>query len=650
MASFADLAALPVPASRFLVRNKEGLQTFMGPPTVTPEDGIITTPRDTSNALQGVRNLRVKPVYSPGGQVVCVVSELPGTPIAIHDADSGALITSIGETSAESVEFSPLGTYLVTWSRPKTGSTAPTLLVWEVSTQICVASYQQKAQKTNVLQWTADERYCCHMVSNEVRIMRGTDLAAGAISKVFHKGISQCTVAPVAPDSTCTIGVFVPEKGGKPASASLYVFPGEGDVQGPTTSRTMFAASEVRFLWNITGTSVLCHTSSDVDHSNTSYYGASGLFLLGTFAVNNLTEKIAQSKEGPIHDVAWSPAGDKFILSAGTMPARCTLYNAKAEMIYEFGETHRNTIIWSPHGRFLCLAGFGNLAGEMDFYDTAKNSIKKMGTNSAHCTVSYGWSPDSRYFFTAILAPRMNVDNGFKVFKYNGVGPVVAQPFEQAFDFVIQPLHTMRFPSRGQSPRRDGSDGGPKPVAVAAPPVAKPAAYRPPGASAGGSGGLAGLLRKGTEVAPVGKVKPTSTGPPAIGGKNTGQGMRFAPRSIPGLAEPHVIKPKEDPAVVEAKKEAKKKAERDRKEAQALAKEAEEIAAKEAARIAALPKAIDELTVEEKEKRAKNLRKKLKVIDELKVKLASGAALNDDQMAKINNVADVIADLEKLGL
>jgi hypothetical protein len=29
-----------------------------------------------------------------------------------------------------------------------------------------------------------------------------------------------------------------------------------------------------------------------------------------------------------------------------------------------------------------------------------------------------------RYFMTATLAPRMNVDNGLRIFKYNGAGPV----------------------------------------------------------------------------------------------------------------------------------------------------------------------------------------------------------------------------------
>lgn len=37
------------------------------------------------------------------------------------------------------------------------------------------------------------------------------------------------------------------------------------------------------------------------------------------------------------------------------------------------------------------------------------------GSNSSHCSVTCAWSPDSRYFLTATLTPRMNVDNGFKV-------------------------------------------------------------------------------------------------------------------------------------------------------------------------------------------------------------------------------------------
>lgn len=119
---------------------------------------------------------------------------------------------------------------------------------------------------------------------------------------------------------------------------------------------------------------------------------------------------------------------------------------------FDFGEAPRNTISWSPHARFLALAGFGNLSGELSFWD--RKTLKCLGTArrrprgrppllaaharpavvaaggrrrhvappharhawrgqvEAHMTVAYEWSPDSRHFLTAILFPRLRVDNG----------------------------------------------------------------------------------------------------------------------------------------------------------------------------------------------------------------------------------------------
>ena len=76
-------------------------------------------------------------------------------------------------------------------------------------------------------------------------------------------------------------------------------------------------------------------------------------------------------------------------------------------------------MIWGNLGRLLCLAGFGNLNGEMDIWDMeVKKKIGSCKSNSAsHCE----WSPDDRKLLTAILTPRLRVDNCYKVFSYTGV-------------------------------------------------------------------------------------------------------------------------------------------------------------------------------------------------------------------------------------
>ena len=46
-------------------------------------------------------------------------------------------------------------------------------------------------------------------------------------------------------------------------------------------------------------------------------------------AVDGHHESLASLKEGPVHDVAWSPTGSHFIVIAGFMPAKTVLFDAK---------------------------------------------------------------------------------------------------------------------------------------------------------------------------------------------------------------------------------------------------------------------------------------------------------------------------------
>ncbi len=644
-----------LPPTRFLIRGRDGLCTFQGPPSQTPETGKVEASSDAGHGLNGVRGLRLAPKYSPDGSKVCLVKDA-GQPIAIHDGHTGDKIGEVPVKEASLVEFSPQGTYLTTWSRPGNATNGvkadDNFIVTRISDGAVVGSFFQKAYKQDALQWTKDETYCAHLVTNEVRFLKVSDTAMVPSGKCVHKGLSQYKLAPSpGDDGRYAVGVFTPEKGGKPALVNMYFWKadGEGMAEGPSNSRTVFAASEATMMWNDQGNSLLVHTHSDVDKSNTSYYGATGLYVLTTPAAGDISEKISQSKDGPVYDVKWSPSGDKFVVAAGHMPSRSTLYNHKAQPLYEFGEAHRNTIIWAPHGRFVCVAGFGNLAGEMDFYDTVK--MKKMGANISHCAVQYGWSPDSRYFMTATLAPRMNVDICFKIFKYNGIGPISTEAYTQAFDAMWQPQPTSRYPDRGQSPRREGD---PKPIKDLAELKEKETgsvgAYRPPGARGGAAASsLANKLRR--ESAPVGKVKTGADGAPKSVGA-TGMdvikgGMRFAPRVIPGM--PVGTAPK---VLTEAEKEAKKAKADEKKKAK---KAAQEAAAAESATVknaassgdGGAMKPVEEMTAEEKEKRGKALKKKLKSIAELKAK---GGEMNEDQKVKLASETDLQKELDQLSI
>ncbi len=307
MAEFNTIDISSLPLQQILVRGKTGLQGYTGPNSgnAIMENGVYS----------GITNLRSSPVYSNDGQILAIIYETKN--LTLYNTSNGDILTEIPFSDIQKVEFSPKGTFLVTWSRPTKGSASDeadgNLRVWHVQSGVMTAAYSLKTYKADSIQWTVDEAYCFRLVTNEVHIFDGSNLNGGILEKVRHKGLISFKVTPTSVPYV-SIAVFNPDAGGKPARVSLYQFKGAGHaVEGPLNSRTIFAASEAKFLWNSTGTSLLVHSHSDVDSSNTSYYGATGLYILlaGNSDVSN---KVEQSKEGPIHDVQWSPNGDRLAI------------------------------------------------------------------------------------------------------------------------------------------------------------------------------------------------------------------------------------------------------------------------------------------------------------------------------------------------
>lgn len=101
------------------------------------------------------------------------------------------------------------------------------------------------------------------------------------------------------------------------------------------------------------------------------------------------------------------------------MPAKTVIFNQRAVAQHTFPLGPRNTILFSPHGRFILVAGFGNLAGQMDIYDAEKDFSKITtieGSNPSVCE----WSPDGKHILTATTSPRLRVDNGIRIWHMTG--------------------------------------------------------------------------------------------------------------------------------------------------------------------------------------------------------------------------------------
>jgi translation initiation factor 2A len=64
------------------------------------------------------------------------------------------------------------------------------------------------------------------------------------------------------------------------------------------------------------------------------------------------------------------------------------------------------------------IGGFGNLAGEIDFWTVDTN--KEIGKTKAYCTVGIHWAADGKHVLSAVLHERVKVDNEVRI--YNAAG------------------------------------------------------------------------------------------------------------------------------------------------------------------------------------------------------------------------------------
>ena len=211
---------LESPATLILAQTRGGLVEFRGPTSFSNPDGspVSISPSNKFTHL-GLR-LRLAPQLSANGRYVAFVVD--EAPIIVCDAELGSIVAQIDCIDAQYVEFSPLGNYLVTFSRHRGGSDPcdGNQRVWQVDGGTLVAQYLQKVFKKNAIQWTSDEVYLLRHVTNEVHIYLVVDLSTGTYFKVTHRGLNSFRVSPTS--NPLHVVVFNPESSGNPARVTLY--------------------------------------------------------------------------------------------------------------------------------------------------------------------------------------------------------------------------------------------------------------------------------------------------------------------------------------------------------------------------------------------------------------------------------------------
>ncbi|KAI1442797.1 translation initiation factor eIF-2A [Annulohypoxylon stygium] len=453
---------------QFAYRTQKAIGVTDADPIYTPLPGFV----------QPEGNLRCC-VYSPCGRYLAWASS---ERVCVIDASVGHVLTNIAIPNVFEVAFSPRGSFLSTWERPakdEAGDATKNFKIWrtiedtpEGAEKQPLGRFVQKSQTGWNLQYTSDEKFCARLVTNEVQFYDSNDLST-VWNKLRAEGVTDFAIAP---GQSHNVAVFIPERKGQPAAVKVYNVP---QFTQPISQKTFFKGDKVQLKWNSLGTNLIVLAQTDVDKSNKSYYGETTLYLLS--ANGSLDARVTLDKDGPIHDVSWSPNGKEFGVIYGYMPAKTTIFNHRAVATHSFPIAPRNTIIFSPTGRFALVAGFGNLAGQIDVYDLEKDYRKICTIESGNPSVCQ-WSPDSRYIMTATTSPRLRVDNGVKLWHVGG-GIMYHEDMVELYNVTWRPVLPENLP------RLDPLHPIPTPhssaiayLGTVKTPSKPVGAYRPPGA------------------------------------------------------------------------------------------------------------------------------------------------------------------------
>ncbi|KAG8445294.1 hypothetical protein GDO86_010180 [Hymenochirus boettgeri] len=391
------------PVPLLSVRGSDGINMVHGPPKLTDSE---TFQRDLS------KNCKVS-TFSKDGKLFGWCN---GEVTNIVNCSDSKLLHTFDLPKVVGLEISPKNTILSTWQTYSTGKDGtagvPNLQLYDLKTGNSLKSFIQKKMQNWSPVWSEDECICARNVNNEVHFFENNIFDTIA-NKLHLQKVSNFELSPG--EHPCKVAVYVPGSKGAPSFVRLYQYPNFAGPHSALANKSFFKADRVTMLWNSKSTAVLVTASTDVDKTGASYYGEQTLHYI---AVNGESAVVQLPKNGPIYDVAWNRNATEFCVVYGFMPAKATVFNLKCDPIFDFGTGPRNAVFYSPQGHILVLAGFGNLRGQMEVWDM--KNYKLISKPTASDATFFSWCPDGQHIVTATCSPRLRVGNGYKIWHYTG--------------------------------------------------------------------------------------------------------------------------------------------------------------------------------------------------------------------------------------
>ncbi|KAK3749948.1 hypothetical protein QZH41_013857, partial [Actinostola sp. cb2023] len=340
--------------------------------------------------------------------------------ITIVNTATGQEVQKIPKSKTYELSFSPLGTYLSTWEIYTAAKNNPqgskNLEIWEVQSGNLVASFAQKKQETWQPRWTDNEEVCARSVTNEVHCFHDCDFGTIA-TKLRIQGVGSFEISRGSPPFT--VAAYVAgSKAKAPRTASLSL----------TVVVEAILLEEIRGEVQFHDETESANTVSDLQNGGFSRgapsyvrlyrhpnFDAPGAVLANKSFFKADSVRMKWNRKGTAVLVLTTTDEDKTGASYyGEQSLHYISTSGDSSMVQLAKRGPIYDVKWSPNSKEFCVV-YGCW---MEMW--SRKDLKMISKPQAADTTYFEWSPDGEHILTATTAPRLREVNGFKIWHYSG--------------------------------------------------------------------------------------------------------------------------------------------------------------------------------------------------------------------------------------
>jgi len=336
--------------------------------------------------------------------------------VQVLSAPSWQVQHTLPHSTAQDLLWSPKADFLAVYCTyiKKADTSEPNLHIYSLQKGKCelLKSFFQISQVGWQPQWTGDDKVFSRSVNNEVHFYNSGDLSTTAHKRLQSK-VKQFSISPS--NAHYHVIFFTPSVKGAPCLLNLFKYPHFSADQLPVCSKTFFKGESIEVRWNKQCGAAIVTAWCEKAEKN-SYYGQKMLYLVNVKAQEAF--QIDFPKDPLVTDAVWTPSGRELLVLHGANPACCSVLDVKGDTLCTLERGARNTILINPQSNLAMLGAMGNMSPKMEMWDLGARAqlANKWLADMTHME----WSPCGQYLLTATCAPRLRVNNGYRIYHYSG--------------------------------------------------------------------------------------------------------------------------------------------------------------------------------------------------------------------------------------